>query len=499
MAQLNFFAIVGDSNVRRHLSPPNTKGRPLWSNAKFIPCSKLSVLATALESAPPETDACVLACISNFLTASAPSAIASVRVKVPIQSFIEKAVSFARARPQVQVFACPPMYRTTPLWYRDGMSEISITFFSSMHELEDRPANLWVLPAFSKASLEADGVHLDVYSGLEYIHHLFDASQELFSSSVLSADTRVELVAEKSRAVETRVVNLEQDHSRLSRSFEFQSAVNAEFMEHTENVRNEEFIMVQGLDRLPKMDPKAWQVQARASVDKVITDMGLSYKSKYVQNSTGKGRDSKVLYKAKMESAGVSREIRDKFSAYFAGGKDSRPTSLSSVSIRNCVTPGTLARIAILQLLGRRYRDANKGSRFQVVAYESRPLLKLTPPSDASDTRVMTYNYIEAITKLPTNFSKEELDGLMSRISPRLHSSLKSTLFVVTEDMLSKKKPLGRKKKSSPKSPVAGASTDAELRSPESSDFRTPTSGSGSSSGRKRGLSTPGVEPASKK
>ena len=74
-----------------------------------------------------------------------------------------------------------------------------------------------------------------------------------------------------------------------------------------------------------------------------------------MQISTGKGKDSKVLYKAKFESVSVAREICDKFSSYFAGGKDLRPACLSGVSVLNCITPGTLARVAILQLLSKHY------------------------------------------------------------------------------------------------------------------------------------------------
>ena len=483
--------------MRRHHSPVNTQGRPLWSRTKFIPCSRLSLLTAALDSVPQDCDAVIVACVSNFITASSTASIVSVRVQVPIASFLEKLANFAQVRGQAQVFVCPPMYRSSPLWYRDGMAEISRTFASSIRDLKDRPPNLWVMPSFSDATLEADGVHLDVYSGLKYIHHLYDASQSLFSASVLSADVRVDHLSEAARGIEGRVVNLEQDHSRLNHGFEFHSAVTAEFMDYTENVRNEEFIMVQGLTRLPKLDPKEWQIQARASVDKLLSEMGFTYKTKYVQNSTGKGKDSKVLYKARMDSVAISREIRDKFSSFFAGGKDSRPPSLSGISIRNCVTPGTLARIAILQLLGRRYRDSNSGSRFQVVAYESRPILKLTPPSGASDTRVMTYSYIEAITKLPVSFSLDEVRGLMSRVSPRLHGNLKATLFVLTEDMIPKKKVTDKRKKSKTPAGSPESSEVVDLGSPGSSDFRTPSSSSGS--GRKRGLSTPGTGPAPKK
>ena len=498
MSTLSKFTIVGDSNVRRHLSPSNSKGRPLWSSAKFISCSRLSVLSTSLESVSTDSDACVLACLPNFLSATAPGGVVSLRVQPTIKGYLSKAVSFARTRPQLQVFVSPPLYRSSPLWYRDGMPEILVTFSAEVRDISDAPLNFWVLSSFAKPHLESDGVHLDAFSGMEYLSHLFEASQELFSSSMLGSDARIDRVAEVARGLEDRVVSVEADHSRLSKCFELQSAITAEFMEFQENVRNEDFIMVQGLQRLAKLDPKAWQVQARAQVDDVLAKMGFTYKCDYVQNSTGKGKDSKILYKAKMSSVSISREIRDKFSTYFAGGRDARPSSLSGISIRNCVTPGTLARVAIMQLLGKRYRESNPGSKSQVVAFEPRPLLKLIPPSSASDTRIMTFSYIEAITKLNVSFSQVEVDGLLQRISPRLHSSLRSTLFVLNEDMIKKK--VSKKKAATASSSQSEAPEASEAASGSDVEFRTPEADSGSGHRRKRPAhEVPGSCPAAKK
>ena len=205
--------------------------------------------------------------------------------------------------------------------------------FSASAKDSNRPPNVHLMPSFSQSQLEADGVHLNPYSGLQYIMYLFDVSQDVFSQSNLDADARLALQRDYSRGLEDRVSALEQDHSRLNKSFEFQCAVSAEFADYQENVRNEDFIMVQGLSRLPKLDSKAWQLKAKESVDAVLSLMGFGYKTRYVQNSTGRGKDSRILYKARLESPIVSREVRDKFSSYFAGGKDSRPPALSNVSI----------------------------------------------------------------------------------------------------------------------------------------------------------------------
>lgn len=186
----------------------------------------------------------------------------------------------------------------------------------------------------------------------------------------------------------------------------------------------------QSFPRLHKLDPSEWQVRAQAAIDEILVTLYLDFKTKYAINSTRKGADIKTLFKARLNSAKESKLAKDKFSSFSARGKDSRPPSLAQVSIRNCVTPGTLARIVILQFLGHCYHESNPESWFQVITYDPRPLLKLTPPSEASDHRVMTSNYIEAISKLPTLLSTNEANALLKRVSRRLHGRLQNVMYI---------------------------------------------------------------------
>ena len=379
------------------------------------------------------------------------------------------------------------MYRSKPLWYRDGLPSILSRFSSKFDQLADRPHNLLRLPSFSRVELEADGVHLTPMSGVEYILHLTNSAQDIRESLELPTDGQIQQVASNCRAVEDRVTYLEQDHSRLHRCFELQTASNAESIDHQENVRNETFFMIQGLPRLVKLDPKAWHERALADVNQILTKMGFEPAADFLQNSSGRNKDARVLYKVHVKSVEISRAIRNKFSSFFAGGKDTRPEYLKDISIRNCVTPATLGRIAILQLLGKRYRDSNVGARFQVISYEPRPLLKLIPAPGSTDKRVLTFNFMEAISKLPTNFSQAELDDLLKRISPRLHGSLRSLFIVVNDDMISRKANDHSKKGSK----TSGRSLPSSQSSPGSdsgSGFKTPDS----SASRKRGRSSTG-------
>ena len=490
MSQLSAFSILGDSNVKRNMVASTTNGRPLHAGAQILPCGRLSLLSATLEKVRAESDSVVLACITNFITGSFSSESSTTsRVEAIFDSFFSKVVSFCHSRPTTFVFVCSPMYRACPIWYRDDLPSILSRFSKKFSMLPDRPHNLLQLPSFDRVVLEADGVHLTPISGLEYILHLFDAAQDLHSALQLPPDAQLRRSDANQRAVEDRVLFLEQDHARLNRKLELQAAATAESLDHQENVRNETFLMMQGLPRLPKMDSKLWHQRALSDVNKVITTLGFEPVADYIQNSTGRSNDARVLYKVHIKTPELSRAIRDKFALFFAGGKDARPESLASISIRNCLTPATLGRIAILQLLGKRYRESNVGAKFQVVTYEPRPLLKLTPPPGASDRRVQTYNFMEAVSKLPVNFSKSELDDLLKRISPRCHGNLQTLFIVVSDDML-KRKEYKSKKKNPPPVSSPGSS--------DSSSFRTP-SGSGSSATRKRGRSGSNAGPASKK
>ena len=110
---------------------------------------------------------------------------------------------------------CPPMYRTTPLWYLDGLSEILLQFSAIMDA--ERPRNLLLLGSFPNPELESDGVHLTPYSGYQYVLHLFDKTCDLIRSQKQTPEAFVISHTESLRSLEDRVVVLEKDHQRLNK------------------------------------------------------------------------------------------------------------------------------------------------------------------------------------------------------------------------------------------------------------------------------------------
>ena len=173
------------------------------------------------------------------------------------------------------------------------------------------------------------------------------------------------------------------------------------------------------------------------------------------------------------------------------------------ISISNKVTPETLTRISIMKLLAKRYRDSNPGSRVKVVGYDARPLLKIIPAPSASDRRQKVYNFVQAVSKLPTNIPASELEAILRRINPELCGRIRSTFIILSDDAF--KKILRARKSNVPGSQhgerrESGAS-EASVES-HGSVGSVDQSTSGSSSSRpaqKRGASSPADGSAAKK
>ena len=173
------FSILGDSNVRRHLNQFNCRGQPHMATAEILICGHFDIFEQTLRSVRQDSDACIISCLTNFLTASSsdgPSSSVQVRVEPVLREVQELLLSQCQEFPDRNWFLSPPMYRTTPVWYLDGLPEILIKF-SEMYRV-DKPPNLHLLPSFQFPDLEADGVHLLPYPGLQYVVSLFDDAFE---------------------------------------------------------------------------------------------------------------------------------------------------------------------------------------------------------------------------------------------------------------------------------------------------------------------------------
>ena len=322
------------------MNSTNCRDRPLMSEAQVIPCGRLDLLAESLRQVRESSNVVILSCVTNFITSSAES-VSSVsnRVEPILRQFSHVLDDVAKSHPETLFLISPPMYRSFPLWYRDGVSEILQKFSSMMCSKPSGVPNVHLLPSFPTPSFEADGIHLTPYSGLEFILHLFDSSTELIKTLSSRPEEVVIRNVESSRVLEDRVMVLEQDHRRLNKAFEDKFAEDAELADYHENTRYEDHFIVHGLEAIPKCDPKIWQDKAKRIIrDFLVKLIEREVKVVFVKNITGKAKDSIPRYQVQMESVALSREIRDKFGTFFPGGKDSRPDPFKGVSVRNRLT-----------------------------------------------------------------------------------------------------------------------------------------------------------------
>ena len=404
MSQAFRFSLLGDSNIRRHVNKNSCRASSYVKKCQVIFCGRLEVFASSLESVKEESNVCILSCLSNFITDSeGPTAVAH-RVEPVLQEIRSVLHESCAARPSLMHMVAPPMYRTTPLWYREGLAEI-FSLFSQIFGSE-KPDNMLLLPSFSTPDYDPDGIHLTPYAGLEFILHLFDSSVEIMQRQSVTVEESSIRNVEVNRVLEDRVVALEQDHRRLNRVVDDKIAIDAELADSFKNERFEDCFVIEGTARIPEgIVGKPWQDQAVRDVQEVLKILvGSLGKIIFVQNATTRQPDAITAYNVKMSSVAESKAIRDKFGSFFLGGKgDQRPANLKPFSIKNRVTPETKIRISVLKLLAKRYRDSNQGSRVQVIGYDPRPLIKITPPPSASDRRVkVRYNLSIASPSLCT-------------------------------------------------------------------------------------------------
>ena len=505
MSEVRCFSLIGDSNIRNHVNKNSFRANPALKTAQILSCGNVNIFAETLGKVRPESNTCIVACISNFITRTEGAPSISQRVEPVLQDVREAVHQFCEAFPDRALLLSPPMYRSAPIWYREGLSEV-MGMFSQVFGSE-RPVNLHLLPSFATPEFDADGVHLTPYSGLEYITHLFDSTQHVLENLTLDTDQCVSQTCETTRVLEDRVMVLEQDHRRLNKVVERKTALDAEIDAFHENERMEDWFVIYGLSAIPdEFVGKAWQERALRDVKAVLLIlMGSEMASEiiFVKNSTARHKDAEITYSVKMVSAAVSSTIRRKFGAFFVGGVDKRPEDLKPYNIKNWVTPETKIRVSILKLLAKRYRASNPGAKVQVISYDPRPQIRITPPSGADDRRVKNYFYVDAVSVLPTNFSTEEITPIIRRVNPKLFGQIRSIFVVLSDDLFKKVTSRFSASKASASAPDAQPDTTPVSNTSNTSASGSSGKGSGSSSGNrsrslKRGASSQGGGPPKK-
>ena len=99
MAKL--FAIVGDSNVRPHMSSLNCRANPAMASAVVKTCGRIEAFSETLRSIPYTVSVIILACITNYITSCEPvSSVVSLRVEPVLREFREIVLDFCSEFPE---------------------------------------------------------------------------------------------------------------------------------------------------------------------------------------------------------------------------------------------------------------------------------------------------------------------------------------------------------------------------------------------------------------
>ena len=173
------FAFVGDSNIKNNVNKTNCRAHPNMKSAQVLVCSSLETFADTLRQVKSASDVCVVSCLTTFLIAADGPSTVSHRVEPVLQEVRGLLLEICFDNPNRHYMISPPMYRTSPVWYREGLAEILTVFSGTLSS--DRPPNLHLLPSFPTPDFESDGL-LTAYSGLEFILHLFDSTHSLLAN-----------------------------------------------------------------------------------------------------------------------------------------------------------------------------------------------------------------------------------------------------------------------------------------------------------------------------
>ena len=122
------FSLLGDSNVSRHVNKNSCRASPFVKACQVIRCGRMEVFASSLESVRSESNVCIVSCITNFIAGTGSEGPSSVSHRVdPVLQEVRAALHAAcESNPATRYMLAPPMYRTSPLWYREGLPEILI-------------------------------------------------------------------------------------------------------------------------------------------------------------------------------------------------------------------------------------------------------------------------------------------------------------------------------------------------------------------------------------
>ena len=93
------FTIVGDSNVRRHMTPLSCRA-PYMSEAQVSICGRIEALTEVLRQVRTISTAVIVACLTNFITSSPDGSSVSMRSTPVLEEFRDILLDFCQEQPE---------------------------------------------------------------------------------------------------------------------------------------------------------------------------------------------------------------------------------------------------------------------------------------------------------------------------------------------------------------------------------------------------------------
>ena len=135
MSQDRVFSVIGDPNVHQNINKTNCRANPLMKSAQVVACGRMELLVPSLDKVRAASNICVLSCLTNFLTMSESASSVSHRIDPVLQEFRSALAAACSSNPARIYMVAPPMYRSSPVWYREGLPEIMTMFSQVMPEV----------------------------------------------------------------------------------------------------------------------------------------------------------------------------------------------------------------------------------------------------------------------------------------------------------------------------------------------------------------------------
>lgn len=102
MSVSRLFSIVGDANVRRHMTGLNIASRPSMKSAQIIDVNGAS-LDPSLSEIRNESNVCIIAAVTNFLLIGGDAGTVAASVDPALTTLRDKIFGLCQSRPALQV------------------------------------------------------------------------------------------------------------------------------------------------------------------------------------------------------------------------------------------------------------------------------------------------------------------------------------------------------------------------------------------------------------